>query len=127
MSVDLEASFSDYDHENERHVELQVRGRKVSVSRWLDFNADYAPDVEPPPDWSDSVEHDFENEAELAAFLQALGEALIQNCFSYFPKNIELASDEARAAWARFLERIPAEPSGVVDTAAIDAIVDFPR
>jgi hypothetical protein len=123
----MEANFSDYDHENERHIELAVDGLTVKLWRRLEFNADYAPDVEPPEDWVGTSELKFADANAVAAFLQALGEALIQSCFSYFPDDEELSSDEAREAWAKFIAALPAAPAGSVDRDVIAAICTFPR
>ena len=121
------AHFSDYDHENERHVSIHLRNLVVVVHRQLDFNADYAEDVEPPEDWAESEDLQFGSAGELAGFLQAFGDELINHCFSYFPQNSQLDSDEAHEAWAEFVAAISDAPSGLVDRDVIARLVSFPR
>jgi hypothetical protein len=128
IAGDMQADFFDFDHENERRVTLAVDGLNLLVSRELGFNADYAPDAEEPEPWEEDRKLRFETAGALAAFLLALGEALMDACFAYYADDEEVDGyDESRAAWAEFVGQLPAKPEGDVDAAVIQSIVSFPR
>jgi hypothetical protein len=59
-------SFADYDHENERHVELTLmEGCRLVIERRIETNTDYlASGASAPDDWSDEHTLEFRDAAQ---------------------------------------------------------------
>ncbi len=122
----MHLSFSDYDHENERHVEVSVGpGFCVSVERRIEINPDYlAPDAELPDAWEHSADVFFPDADALKTFIRAYAALLIENCFMLY------ADGEEHGEHA--LERIDTELAAlslepVSSAAIVESLADFPR
>jgi hypothetical protein len=129
--------FIDFDHENERHAEIELLpGLRVAIDRSIETNADYlAADAEAPDDWSYSRELGFATADDARAFVSALADRLLDQCFAFFDDDEEVDdSDDARDAIAELLEGYGAGESGGADGVPTDAfaaligeLTDYPR
>lgn len=123
----LHFSLSDYDHENERHVEINV-GRElwVVVERRVETNTDYlAPDAEVPDDIEDTAQLYFADRELLVRFVNDLIDELLSVGFVYFADGDEWDSDEARTEVARQLEQ--ARFARVDLVGLVEEMSGFPR
>lgn len=131
----LHIALSDYDHENERHVEIAVSAKlEVEVERRVETNADYlADDAEIPEDWEDNCTLRFASEAELVEMVRELVDELLHACFAYFHEGVQIDdSDHARELVDRRLAAMTfAEPevskSEVYRRGEVERLLEFPR
>lgn len=128
--------LSDYDHENERHVEIWVwPDLKVQVDRRIETNSDFLAKGAPPPDdWHDACSIQFGEEEELISFVTELASELLQACFSYFDEDDEEIDDSddsrvliANALAQKKLSSPGGEPSQMDLRDKLKELLDFPR
>ena len=122
----MHLSFSDYDHENERHVEVSVGpGLCVSIERRIEVNPDYlAPDAELPDEWEHSADVFFPDIDALKAFIRAYTALLIENCFMLYADGEE-HGDDALERIETELTTLSLEPVSL--PAIVESLADFPR
>ena len=128
--------FMDFDHENERHAHLTLMpGCHVIVDRSIDVNEDFLDtDAEVPDEWSDLQEFEFASLDALHAFVTAMTEELLDNCFEFYTDTDHIdCSDEARELIATLLQaydEAPQNPDGLNEEAALAIVADltsYPR
>ena len=133
MAEATHLSLSDYDHENERHVEISIwpEGTMI-VSRRIETNRDYlANDAPVPDDWSDDQKLAFSSGQELIAFCKRLTDELIQACFVFFDAGEEVDSDDARdaieAALAKAVFKLDGSSATEPGDEQLEQLLEFPR
>jgi len=102
MAEATHLSLSDYDHENERHVEISIwpEGTMI-VSRRIETNRDYlANDAPVPDDWSDDQKLAFSSGQELIAFCQSRLSKI--KC----PRSVDFEAELPRTPTGKLLKRL---------------------
>lgn len=111
----INLTFIDFDHENERHVEVSLLpGLRISIDRTIETNPDYlSSGADAPEDWEDSRELEFATGADARSFVNALADELLDNCFAFFHDDEEVDdSDVARGIISGLVENYGVDEEG---------------